>query len=76
MNKESMLYIFLVVMYGLLLFILINDYEENKVIENETMEDEYIKSNQNLTYSYYNHTTGEVKHKDSGIPIYNKVFKD
>lgn len=40
-----------------------NNYEEPK--------NDSCYSNTNLTYSYYNASSGEVSYKDSEIPIYN-----
>jgi hypothetical protein len=38
--------------------------------------DSYLVTRDNLTYSFYNVSTGEVAEKDSGIPIYDKISKN
>lgn len=49
------------------LFILIEDF---KPINNDN-----LVSENNLTYSFYNHTTKTITHLDSGIPVYtNKKY--
>jgi len=53
------------------LTILIVDYipENVKKVDNNS----YLVTTKNLTYSFYNVSTGEITEKDSGIPIYENI---
>lgn len=54
----------MVIIGGLCLFILVDDFNNNN-------QEEYITTN-NLTYAFYNHSTKEINYLDSEIPIYIK----
>ena len=53
------------------LTILIVDYipENVEKVDNNS----YLVTTKNLTYSFYNVSTGEITEKDSGIPIYENI---
>jgi cbb3-type cytochrome oxidase cytochrome c subunit len=77
-NTNTIIFTILLILSISCLIIIIDEYnkEEIKPIEEIEPAENLTYSGKNLTYSYYNKTTGEVIKKDSGIPIYNKVFKD
>ena len=67
MNKQYIILMAMIILGCLSATIIVSEYNQP--------QEEYITTN-NLTYAFYNHTTGEATYLDSGIPVYEKMYKD
>ena len=68
-DRTLVIFVMMFTLSCMSLLILIDNYENQTVIETSNL-DCYSK---NLTYSYYNYTTGEVTHNESEHKVCNEV---
>ena len=76
MDKKTIIFTLLIILGLFCLIILIDDCKDTQKEEEIKPTEKLNYSGTNLTYSYYNYTTGKVTNKTTNIQIFNKVFKD
>lgn len=75
--KDEIILFAMILLSFTCLFILVTDYNKDtpKYIHNNSNNKIELKQTGTLKYSFYNYTTKEVDQTDSGIPIYENIYK-
>ena len=66
MKEQYIILMAMIILGCLSATIIVSEYNQS--------QEEYITTN-NLTYTFYNHTTQEATYLDSGIPVYQEVVE-